>query len=168
VSLYQKTPESPRQPRRGAGEFRLGGEGDLGPRSTQRGHWPGMGRLQRKRHPHRPGRRLQDLHRQRAGPRRRNKSVIIVKAAQILFKNLYAARADNSLDKELISLISPSLLVINDFGLERLSPEQAYDFYEIVAERYERNSLSLQAIGTSPSGSNSSTTLFLQTRLWTG
>lgn len=32
---------------------------------------------------------------------RRNKSVVIVKAAQ-MFKNLYAARADNSLDKELV------------------------------------------------------------------
>jgi DNA replication protein DnaC len=70
---------------------------------------------------------------------RRNKSVIMVKAAQ-MFKNLYAARADHSLEKELIRLISPSLLVIDDFGLERLSPEQAHDFYEIVAERYERNS----------------------------
>lgn len=70
---------------------------------------------------------------------RRNKSVVIVKAAQ-MFKNLYAARADNSLDKELVRLIAPSLLVIDDFGLERLSPEQAHDFYEIVAERYERKS----------------------------
>ena len=70
---------------------------------------------------------------------RRNKSVVIVKAAQ-MFKNLYAARADNSLDKELVRLIAPSLLVIDDFGLERLKPEQAHDFYEIVAERYERKS----------------------------
>jgi DNA replication protein DnaC len=70
---------------------------------------------------------------------RRNKSVVIVKAAQ-MFKNLYAARADNSLDKELIKLIAPNLLVIDDFGLERLRPEQAHDFYEIVAERYERKS----------------------------
>lgn len=37
-------------------------------------------------------------------------------------------------------LISPTLLVIDDFGLEKLSPEQAHDFYEIVAERYERSS----------------------------
>lgn len=70
---------------------------------------------------------------------RKNKSVIVVKAAQ-MFKNLYAARADNTLDKELIRLITSSLLVIDDFGLERLSPEQAHDFYEIVAERYERGS----------------------------
>ena len=37
-------------------------------------------------------------------------------------------------------LIAPSLLVIDDFGLERLSAEQAHDFYEIVSERYERAS----------------------------
>ena len=70
---------------------------------------------------------------------RKNKSVIVVKAAQ-LFKNLYAARADNSLEKELTRLIAPSLLVIDDFGLERLTQEQAHDFYEIISERYERAS----------------------------
>ena len=70
---------------------------------------------------------------------RRSKSVIVVKAVQ-MFKNLYAARADNSLEKELIRLIAPSLLVIDDFGLERLAPEQAHDFYEIISERYERAS----------------------------
>ncbi len=70
---------------------------------------------------------------------RRNKNVVMVKSAQ-MFKNLYAARADNSLEKELIRLISPNLLVIDDFGLEKLTPEQAHDFYEIIAERYERSS----------------------------
>lgn len=70
---------------------------------------------------------------------RKNKSVMVVKAAQ-MFKNLYAARADNSLEKELIKLIAPRLLVIDDFGLQRLSPEQAHDFYEIISERYERAS----------------------------
>lgn len=70
---------------------------------------------------------------------RRNKSVIMVRAAQ-MFKNLYAARADNSLEKELVRLIAPSLLVIDDFGLEKLTPDQAHDFYEIISERYERAS----------------------------
>jgi DNA replication protein DnaC len=70
---------------------------------------------------------------------RKNKSAIVIKAVQ-MFKNLYAARADNSLDKELIKLIAPSLLIIDDFGLEKLSPEQAHDFYEIISERYERAS----------------------------
>lgn len=70
---------------------------------------------------------------------RREKSVIVKKAAK-LFKDLYAARADNALDREIMKLVTPELLVIDDFGLERLTPEQARDFYEIVSERYERSS----------------------------
>ncbi|HSW37873.1 MAG TPA: IS21-like element helper ATPase IstB [Acidobacteriota bacterium] len=70
---------------------------------------------------------------------RRNKSVIVVKAAQ-MFKTLYAARADNSLERELVRLIAPGLLVIDDFGLVKLSPEQSRDFYEIISERYGRAS----------------------------
>lgn len=68
---------------------------------------------------------------------RLGKSVLVIKAAK-MFKTLWAARADNSLEKELLKLITPSLLVIDDFGLERLSHVQAHDFYEIVSERYER------------------------------
>ncbi len=70
---------------------------------------------------------------------RRNKGVIVIKAAQ-MFKTLYAARADNSLETELVRLIAPSLLVIDDFGLVRLTPEQSRDFYEIISERYGRAS----------------------------
>jgi DNA replication protein DnaC len=70
---------------------------------------------------------------------RRNKGVIVIKAAQ-MFKTLYAARADNSLEKELIKLIAPALLVIDDFGLVRLTSEQSRDFYEIISERYGRAS----------------------------
>lgn len=71
---------------------------------------------------------------------RREKNVIVKKAAK-MFKDLYAARADNSQDRELMKLVSPDLLVIDDFGLERLTPEQAHDFYELVSERYERGSI---------------------------
>lgn len=70
---------------------------------------------------------------------RRTKSVVVIKAAQ-MFKTLYAARADNSLEKELVRLIAPNLLVIDDFGLVRLTPEQSRDFYEIISERYGRAS----------------------------
>ena len=70
---------------------------------------------------------------------RREKSVIVKKAAK-MFKDLYAARADNTLDRELMRLVSLDLLVIDDFGLERLTSEQAHDFYELVSERYERSS----------------------------
>jgi DNA replication protein DnaC len=70
---------------------------------------------------------------------RRGKNVLVLKAAK-MFKTLYAARADNSLDREIIKLITPNLLVIDDFGLERLNVDQARDFYEIISERYERGS----------------------------
>jgi DNA replication protein DnaC len=70
---------------------------------------------------------------------RRGKNVLVLKAAK-MFKTLYAARADNSLDKEILKLVTPNLLVIDDFGLERLNVEQARDFYEIISERYERGS----------------------------
>jgi len=70
---------------------------------------------------------------------RREKNVIVRKAAK-MFKDLYAARADNSLDRELMKLVTPDLLVIDDFGLHRLKQEQAHDFYELVSERYERSS----------------------------
>ncbi len=70
---------------------------------------------------------------------RREKQVIVRKAAK-MFKDLYAARADHALDRELMKLVTPDLLVIDDFGLHRLTQEQARDFYELVCERYERSS----------------------------
>lgn len=70
---------------------------------------------------------------------RRGRNVLVKKAGK-MFKDLYAARADNSFDRELTRLVAPELLVIDDFGLERLTQEQAHDFYEIVSERYERSS----------------------------
>lgn len=70
----------------------------------------------------------------------RSEKTVLVKKAAKLFKDLYAARADHALDRELMKLVTPELLVIDDFGLERLTPEQAHDFYELVSERYERNS----------------------------
>jgi DNA replication protein DnaC len=70
---------------------------------------------------------------------RQKRSVRMLKAAH-LFKTLRAARADNSLERELMALIAPDLLVIDDFGLVALTPEQSHDFYEIVTERYQRGS----------------------------
>jgi DNA replication protein DnaC len=71
---------------------------------------------------------------------RRGWKVLMLKASK-MFKILRASRADNSLDRELTRFITPKLLVIDDFGLEGLTPEQTRDFYEIVCERYERGSI---------------------------
>jgi len=36
----------------------------------------------------------------------------------------------------MIKLISPDLLIIDDFGLQRLTDVQAGDIYEVIIERY--------------------------------
>jgi DNA replication protein DnaC len=41
----------------------------------------------------------------------------------------------------MIKLISPDLLIIDDFGLQRLTDVQAGDFYEVIIERYGRASV---------------------------
>jgi DNA replication protein DnaC len=70
---------------------------------------------------------------------RRGHTVLMLRAAT-MFKKLLQSRADNSYEREVVKLISPDLLIIDDFGLQRLSEEQAGDFYEIVIERYGRAS----------------------------
>ena len=65
---------------------------------------------------------------------------VLMLRASTMFKKLLQSRADNSYGKELVKLISPELLIIDDFGLQRLTDEQTGDFYEVVIERYGRTS----------------------------
>ncbi|MEW6595855.1 MAG: IS21-like element helper ATPase IstB [Thermodesulfobacteriota bacterium] len=68
------------------------------------------------------------------------RSVLFLKAVK-LFRELHAARADNSWEAELRKLLAPDLLIIDDFGLKPMTMIQAEDFYEIVAERHLRGSI---------------------------
>ncbi|MBF0556133.1 MAG: ATP-binding protein [Nitrospirae bacterium] len=70
---------------------------------------------------------------------RKMQSVLKVKASDML-KTLHQSRADNSLARELITLIGIDLLIVDDFGLKPLTGEQSSDFYEIIVERYGRAS----------------------------
>jgi len=70
---------------------------------------------------------------------RRGKKVIMERAKKI-FKTLRQSRADNSFEKELVRFIGPDLLVIDDLGLQKLTSQEANDFYEIVVERHGRAS----------------------------
>jgi len=70
---------------------------------------------------------------------RRGKKVLLLIAHKI-FMTLRQSRADNSFERELIKYIGPDLLVIDDFGLQKLTHQEANDFYEIVVERYGRAS----------------------------
>jgi len=70
---------------------------------------------------------------------RRGKKVLLLRAHKI-FMTLRQSRADNSFEREMIKYIGPDLLVIDDFGLQKLTHQEANDFYEIVVERYGRAS----------------------------
>jgi len=70
---------------------------------------------------------------------RRGKKVIMERAKKI-FTSLRQSRADNSFEKELVRFLGPDLLVIDDLGLQKLTPQEASDFYEIVVERHGRAS----------------------------
>ena len=70
---------------------------------------------------------------------RRGHKVLMLRAST-MFKRLLQSRADNSYERELTKLIGPDLLIIDDFGLQRLTGDQSGDFYEVVVERYGKAS----------------------------
>ncbi len=57
-----------------------------------------------------------------------------------LLKQLHQARADHSTEKLLRRLLAPDVLVLDDFALRRLDPQQSSDLYEIILERHRRAS----------------------------
>ncbi len=71
---------------------------------------------------------------------RKGYDVLFTKAVK-LFRFLLAARADHSWERRIKKYLHPDVLIIDDFGLSALSPTQAEDFYEIVAERHLRSSI---------------------------
>jgi len=66
--------------------------------------------------------------------------VLFTKAVKLL-RFLLAGRADHSWEKRMKRYLTPDLLIIDDFGLSSLSPTQAEDFYEIIAERHLKSSI---------------------------
>ncbi len=65
--------------------------------------------------------------------------VLYVRADPLL-KRLAASRADHSFDRELRHFLNPDLLVIDDFGLRKLSHQASSDFYDLLIERHTRSS----------------------------
>lgn len=57
-----------------------------------------------------------------------------------LLRIIHQSRADNSTERVIRSLLAPDLLIVDDFGLRRLSAQQSSDFYEVVIERHRRAS----------------------------
>ena len=55
-----------------------------------------------------------------------------------LFKWIHAGRGDGSHERRFSQTKSVPLLILDDFGLRDLKPEQQEDLYELISVRYER------------------------------
>jgi DNA replication protein DnaC len=63
--------------------------------------------------------------------------------ADVLLKELGQARADHSFEQVFRRYLAPELLIVDDFGLHRLTAQQSSDLYELVIERHRRASFIL-------------------------
>ena len=61
--------------------------------------------------------------------------------ADAFFRTLAQARVDHTLEKTFRSFISPDLLILDDFGLQKLTPQQSTDLYELIISRHRQSSL---------------------------
>jgi len=60
--------------------------------------------------------------------------------AAVLFDDLVLAKADGRYKKVMLSLTSKKLLLIDDFGLEKLTAENRRDLLEVMEQRYGNSS----------------------------
>jgi DNA replication protein DnaC len=60
--------------------------------------------------------------------------VQFVKAARLL-QALHQSRADNSFERELRSWVAPDLVIIDDFGLRKLTAQHSSDLHDVLVER---------------------------------
>ena len=61
--------------------------------------------------------------------------------ADDFFKAMAQTRVDHSLEKTFRSFLAPDLLILDDFGLQRMTAQQSTDIYELVIARHRRSSL---------------------------
>ncbi len=59
------------------------------------------------------------------------------KVAKLLLA-LHQSRADNSFERELRTWLAPDLIILDDFGLRKLTAQQSSDFYDVLVERDRR------------------------------
>ncbi len=65
---------------------------------------------------------------------------VLFSRADRLLKDLAQARADHTFEAVFRRYLAPELLVVDDFGLHRLSGQHSQDLYELIIERHRRSS----------------------------
>lgn len=63
--------------------------------------------------------------------------------ADTFFKSLAQSRVDHTLEKTFRSYLTPDLLILDDFGLQRLSAQQSTDLYELIIARHRQSSFAI-------------------------
>lgn len=63
--------------------------------------------------------------------------------ADAFFRTLAQARVDHTLEKTLRTFLSPDLLILDDFGLQKLTAQQSTDLYELIIARHRQSSFAL-------------------------
>ena len=66
---------------------------------------------------------------------------VLTRPTHRLLQDLQIARANGSHPRILARTLAYDLLVLDDFGLQSISPQAVQDLYEIITERYEHGSL---------------------------
>lgn len=66
---------------------------------------------------------------------------VVAKPTHHLLNDLHAARASGTHARLLTRLLHCDLLILDDFGLQPLTPQAVQDLYELITERYERGSI---------------------------
>jgi len=60
--------------------------------------------------------------------------------ADAFFRTLAQSRIDHTLEKAFRSFLSPDLLILDDFGLQKLTAQQSTDLYELIIARHRQSS----------------------------
>ena len=60
--------------------------------------------------------------------------------ADAFFRTLAQSRVDHTLEKAFRSFLSPDLLIVDDFGLQKLTAQQSTDLYELIIARHRQSS----------------------------
>jgi len=63
--------------------------------------------------------------------------------ADVYFRTLAQSRVDHTFDKTFRSFLVPDLLILDDFGLQRLNAQQSTDLYELIIARHRRSSFAV-------------------------